>query len=187
MPTIDDYVTSALQARAALRYNKADEKALLNLRKALYRAHQLLNIAHDVTEATEDDLLQYHIELPWAYSSAVGNPAVPGDCAQMGADHYSALCQELYDAFSNPGKDTLVSDTAFGEKVIHITNNVANYTLVTADVVKRTGRKNAPRGQIAALAWACTNSMSKRGEKAVEDAEKLWVQRCGQFTKEEIV
>jgi hypothetical protein len=126
-------------------------------------------------ETYGENLLRMQTEGIWAFS--YGTRTEDLDCPQKAADFYLYFTQDLYNNwYSSTGKQR----SKFASLYRDITNDKANWSLITQDTTPREGNTNSPRAAIAASAFILTNSMTSNRE-ICDKAEKLWVDRCGGF------
>jgi hypothetical protein len=125
------------------------------------------------------EVLTAFTEGMWAFS--LGPVLDDLDCPQTATDLYSYFGQDLYQIwYGSEPKDKNNWAGLFRD----VTNEVADYKLITLDTTARPGLGNSPRAAMAAHAWVITNSMcgsGNIGHAIASEARQLWETRCGPF------
>lgn len=128
--------------------------------------------AKDVFEPYGKEAVLAQTEVLWAFSNGAMLPDL--DCPQRAADLYQWFCQDLYHFWPRGG-------SGFNRLISNVTDNLADWRLITHDTTLREGLENSPRAGMAAHAFVVTNAMT-RDRLAVEEAKRRWESRCGSFT-----
>ncbi|SPJ81624.1 uncharacterized protein FTOL_09029 [Fusarium torulosum] len=187
---IDGLISKALDAREKYRQGPQNQRTMAATWKPIMR---LLSKFPEGTFTTYDydtmtnidpyseEVLTTFTEIIWAFSS--GPILNELDCPQIATDYYSYytrdLCQIWYR--SEPS-----DHSTWANLFRKVTNNIANYKLITTDTTSRPGLVNSPRAAMAAHAWIVTNSMcdsSPDSHAIAVRARQLWEDRCGHFVE----
>ncbi|CAJ0540853.1 Ff.00g077580.m01.CDS01 [Fusarium sp. VM40] len=187
---IGDLISKALDAREKYRKGPQNQRTMATTWKPIER---LLHKFPEGTFTTYDydtvsnidpyceEVLATFTEIIWAFSSG---PVLDGlDCPQAATDYYSYFGQDLYQIWYR-SSDNSTWSTLFSR----VTNDIANYSLITTDTTSRSGLVNSPRAAMAAHAWVITNSMCGSGPAShaiATKARQLWEDRCGHFVETE--
>jgi hypothetical protein len=187
---IDGLISKALDAREKYRQGPQNQRTMAATWKPIM---QLLGKFPEGTFTTYDydtmanidpyseEVLATFTEIIWAFSSG---PVLDGlDCPQTATDYYSYYTQDLYQVWyrSEPSEHS-----TWASLFRKVTNNIANYNLITTDTTPRPGLVNSPRAAMAAHAWIVTNSMCGSGPEShatAVRARQLWEDRCGHFVE----
>ena len=111
-------------------------------------------------------------EVIWAFSNGSTLPDL--DCPQKAVDLYQYFCWDLYQFWHR-------GSSGFKDLCSDVTNNLADWRLITHDTTSREGLENSPRAGMAAHAFIVTNGMTA-DEEEVGEAKRKWESRCGSFT-----
>lgn len=189
---IGDLISKTLDAREKYRQGPQNQRTMAATWKPIVR---LLHKFPEGTFTTYDydtvsnidpyseEVLATFTEIIWAFSS--GPVLDELDCPQTATDYYSYYGQDLYQIwYRSEPRDQTTWVTLFSR----VTNDIANYNLITTDTTSRPGLVNSPRAAMAAHAWVITNSMCGSGPAShaiATRARQLWEDRCGHFVEAE--
>ncbi|KAH8880487.1 hypothetical protein GQ53DRAFT_833231 [Thozetella sp. PMI_491] len=177
--TVYEYITKSIgqlkDARQKGSNFKKEGLFVKNLIKAtsLFPEGTFVDLESDISFFQKNSL-RLQTELCWALSKL---PATDDfDSAQMGQMAYEGLLHEYY--------QKRLSDDNGGLEFMfmckHVTNNEANWELITEDTTKRPNMVIGPRAGIGRIAFMFSNAINFGGGEDF-GAKVLWVQRCGDF------
>jgi hypothetical protein len=189
---IDALIQKALGAREAYRTGTKDARTMAAAWRPIMRLLSKFPEGTFTRNNHEEiaDIDPYGREVLTAFTEGIWaislGPVLDDlDCPQTATDLYSYFGQDLYQVWYNSEpKDHNNWAALFRE----VTNNIADYNLITTDTTPRSGLTNSPRAAMAAHAWVITNSMSgssNAGHAIANNARQLWEDRCGPFVVSE--
>ncbi|KAF3359767.1 hypothetical protein VdG1_01965 [Verticillium dahliae VDG1] len=156
---IDTLLRKSLAAREACRANPHNARAV-------HQAWQPISRILDLFRE-ESFTKTNHLELT--------------DVSPYGQGALTALTDIIW-AFSNGPANSRREGGDMARLFRTVTNELADWTLITSDDTARPGLSNSPRRGMAAHAWVMTNSMVLHHSEEVVAAKRLWEERCGVFT-----
>ncbi|KAM0432452.1 hypothetical protein ACHAQK_009677 [Fusarium lateritium] len=185
---IDGLISKALDARERYRQGPQNQQTMTATWKPIMRLlHKfpggtLTTHNYDTNiNPYSEEILATFTEIMWAFSSG---PILDGlDCPQTATDYYSYFTRDLYQIWYRSEPSEKRTWASLFRKV---TNDIANYDLITTDTTSRSGLVNSPRAAMAAHAWIVTNSMCGSGpvgDAIAARARQLWEDRCGHFVE----
>ncbi|KAG7132042.1 hypothetical protein HYQ45_009492 [Verticillium longisporum] len=184
---IDTLLRKSLAAREACRANPHNARAVhqawqpISRILDLFREESFTKTNHlELTDVSPygQGALTALTDIIWAFSN--GPVTEQLDCPQTAVDLYAYFARDLYNVWLQANSRREGGDMARLFRTV--TNELADWTLITSDDTARPGLSNSPRRGMAAHAWVLTNSMVLHHSEEVVAAKRLWEERCGVFT-----
>lgn len=184
---IDTLLRKSLAAREACRANPHNARAVhqawqpISRILDLFREESFTKTNHlELTDVSPygQGALTALTDIIWAFSN--GPVTEQLDCPQTAVDLYAYFARDLYNVWLQANSRREGGDMARLFRTV--TNELADWTLITSDDTARPGLSNSPRRGMAAHAWVMTNSMVLHHSEEVVAAKRLWEERCGVFT-----
>lgn len=177
------YITDSIGLLQDARDHGFDQKkqhkfiGVLNKAVALFPADKFQGL-DDELGFYQANSLCLQTELCWALSSLP--PQKDHNWSQMGVSAYEGLQLQLYNWWLSLSSDR-AQQAAFVQMSTHVTNQVANWKLITTDDVKEDNLKNSPRKGMGRVAFMMTHAVVSGYPRLEQEVRNLWVQRCGEF------
>ncbi|RGP79421.1 hypothetical protein FLONG3_2476 [Fusarium longipes] len=185
---IDTLIRKALEARETYRPGPRNARTMSEAWKPIMRLIAKFpdgtftkNKHEEIADINPygTEVLTALTECIWAFS--LGPVLDDLDCPQTATDLYSYFGQDLYQVWYHSEQ---METKRWASLFRDVTNDVADYRLITTDTAPRQGLTNSPRAAMAAHAWVITNAMSGSddiGQDIADRAKRLWESRCGPF------